>query len=210
MKLQSVLVVVCLLSCSKSESVEKSPDHVTDISEATVVATAPAQPPVVLAPGQIIMAKSSYAEAWAYAAPGMTDTVNSPSDGAFLFTIWASKYLKWSDISVVRNETTFAKVSKDPDAERGKRLCTLSRIIEIQRVPTDNTPSPVFIGGAFMNGGFHNVARFFAVKSTGDLVQNSSARFCGVVVGKVSYMNSVGGTTHALSLVGMFDLPENH
>lgn len=51
--------------------------------------------------------------------------------------------------------------------------------------------------------------RFAAVASTGELVAQSSANFCGVTTGKYSYSNSGGGTTHAVFLVGMFDLPEN-
>ena len=50
---------------------------------------------------------------------------------------------------------------------------------------------------------------FFAVQSTGDLVEGSRARLCGVVTGRYSYSNTGNGTTHAVKVVGVFDLAEN-
>jgi hypothetical protein len=68
-------------------------------------------------------------------------------------------------------------------------------------------------GNKFYNGGlvdhYGHIYRFIAVRSTGDLVAGSVAHFCGVVTGKQSYANSVGGMAHAVFLVGMFVLPEN-
>jgi hypothetical protein len=54
-----------------------------------------------------------------------------------------------------------------------------------------------------------NIVRFYAVGSSGDLVQNRPARFCGAVAGRYSYDNAAGGSTHAVAVVGLFDLPEN-
>ncbi len=54
-----------------------------------------------------------------------------------------------------------------------------------------------------------NLYRFLGVRSSGTLVGDSRAKFCGVVTGKYDYSNSAGGTGHAVKLVGMFDLPEN-
>jgi hypothetical protein len=59
-----------------------------------------------------------------------------------------------------------------------------------------------------MNGA-ENLYRFYAVGSTGSIVESSSARFCGVAIGKYDYTNSMGGAGHAVAAVGMFDLPEN-
>ena len=41
---------------------------------------------------------------------------------------------------------------------------------------------------------------FVAVGTTGELVRASKARLCGAVIGRVD---------HRISMVGMFDLPEN-
>ena len=57
--------------------------------------------------------------------------------------------------------------------------------------------------------GYSDIYRFLAVKSTGNITDESSAKFCGVVIGKMDYANSAGGVAHAIQLVGMFDLPEN-
>jgi hypothetical protein len=94
---------------------------------------------------------------------------------------------------------------KDPEAERGKRLCSLGTInqIEVDR----SAGSPIYNGG-LMTPGFDSV-RFSAVGSSGDLVEGSGARICGIVTGKYSYSNAGGGTTHAVYLVGMFDIPQN-
>lgn len=54
-----------------------------------------------------------------------------------------------------------------------------------------------------------NVFRFLGGRSSGQIVQSSDARFCGVVTGQYNYDNSIGGVTHAVEMVGMFDLPEN-
>lgn len=70
-----------------------------------------------------------------------------------------------------------------------------------------STGKPIYMGGLMTND--VKVIRFVAVGSSGELVENSSARFCGFVMGLNSYSNAVGGTTHGVSVVGMFDLPEN-
>jgi hypothetical protein len=54
-----------------------------------------------------------------------------------------------------------------------------------------------------------NIYHYTAAGSSGTLVAQSSGRFCGVVIGNYDYSNSAGGTGHAVSPVGMFDLPEN-
>lgn len=44
---------------------------------------------------------------------------------------------------------------------------------------------------------------------TGDLVQNSAARICGIVTGVSDYANTGGGQTPSVTIVGLFDLPAN-
>ena len=208
----AIVVGLCLLCACRGSSgdTEAEPTRTTRAEEQP---TSRVQAPVAVAPEQVSPAEfigklGTYAEAWAQALPLMDDPPNNMSTGALLFSVWASAKLKWADVSVAQNETSFAKVAKDPDAERGKRLCASARIIEIRKLEHAAIPKTVYFGGMFMNG-FDNVGRFIAVGSTGDLVQSSVSRFCGAVVGMQSYGNSVGGVTHAVAFVGMFDLPEN-
>jgi hypothetical protein len=105
----------------------------------------------------------------------------------------------WSQLQAI-GETSFAKVMKDSESEKAKRLCVSGSVIEIARV------GPFYKGGIISSG---KVVRFVTTGDTGEIVQNSGVRFCGVVVGKVSYENSGGGTTHGVYLSGLFDLPEN-
>jgi len=97
-------------------------------------------------------------------------------------------------------------VMKDSNSQRGSRICTGGRVIEIS---VDNTVpgGKVFLGGMYNDAG--QLYRFVAVRSTGEIVANSRAKFCGIVTGQQHYANSVGGIAHAVHLVGMFDLPEN-
>ena len=53
------------------------------------------------------------------------------------------------------------------------------------------------------------VIHYLAAGDTGTLVDGDRARFCGVTTGRYSYSNAGGGTTHAVQLIGMFDLPSN-
>ena len=84
----------------------------------------------------------------------------------------------------------------------------LTYVAEGEITADDSLGTPkVFTGGLIDNSG--QIYRFIAVKSTGEIVKGSTAKFCGIVTGRLMFSNSVGGTTHAVSLVGMFDLPEN-
>lgn len=184
-----------------------------DDSKATAVAAplpakpaAPAEPPKPPEPtfAERLAAQSSLSGAVAMLRPLMTDTVNETSAGAAGLALWASKNLTWADLQSVP-ETKRSMVMKDPEAERGKRLCSTGTINEIQVDRSGG--APVYIGG-MMTPGYDSV-RFMAVGSTGALVENSGARLCGIVAGRFSYSNAGGGTTHAVQVVGMFDLPEN-
>ena len=130
----------------------------------------------------------------------MTDTADETSPGALLLGLWAARHLRWSDVAIAKNETTFALIHKDSDSARGKRLCFNSQVIQIGKEKADE--ASVFTG-LLLSGGAQ-IASFIAAGSTGDLVENSYARFCGVVIGTYDYSNSGGGTGHAISVVGMF------
>ena len=137
----------------------------------------------------------------------MNDLPDKHSAGTMLLTAWAARRMRWSDVAVEKDETTYALVQKDTNEERGKRLCASGSIIEIEAVEAaDNRKMH---RGLLMTSA-SKVLSFIAVASTGSLADESEARICGVVTGKFDYTKSAGGTGHAIDMVGMFDLPENH
>jgi hypothetical protein len=93
------------------------------------------------------------------------------------------------------------------DENRGKRLCAPGVLIEIAVEKASSTKKAA--SGLLMSDA-GNLFRFYALGSSGELVAQSRARLCGVVTGRFDYSNSAGGTGHAVKIVGMFDLPENH
>lgn len=149
--------------------------------------------------------KLGYADALAYATPQMRDTADQDSAGTVLFGLWATEHMKWTDVNVANDETSFAVSRKDPDGARGKRLCTSGQVVQIEVQKGRRFAS----AEGLINSWSGNLYNFIAAGSSGSLVQQSQARFCGVVTGNYDYANSAGGTGHAVSLVGMFDLPEN-
>lgn len=150
---------------------------------------------------------SSFEEAIKSTKAEMADFADTEiSKGAAVFAYWASEHLKWNDLQKIES-SKFELVMKDPDTERGKKLCTNASIVEIA---VDNTmPNKVKIYTGALFDSSMRIYRFIAVGSTGELVANSSAKFCGIVTGKNDYANSAGGVGHAIHLVGMFNLPEN-
>ena len=155
-------------------------------------------------PAEKMQNMDSIGEAIKMAKPMMSDTVNDVSPGASLFTIWAASKMKWSDL-IGLPTTKFKLVMKDPDEERGKKICVKGKIIEIH---AEKTPfGKIYSGG--LARGHSQIYRFTAVGSTGELVAKSRGKICGIVIGQQSYSNSIGGVAHAVYLVGMFLLPEN-
>ncbi len=205
MKIGNAVILSVLVSfgCSKL----RSNDHTSTSSDRSSIVSKPSSEPVGEEKPTAfseLMKKKSLKSAIETAKPYMTDTTDDMSPGAAAFGIWSASNLKWVELNTLP-KTKFSLVMKDSDEERGKLLCTKGVIIEIY---TDKS-----IGTKIYNGGVYgndrNVYRFISVGSTGELVQKSIASICGVVIGKQSYKNSVGGVAHAVFIVGMFDLPEN-
>ena len=135
----------------------------------------------------------------------MSDEMNNISPGAIALAKWAAAApMTWKQLREIAS-TRRAKVMKDPDAERGRLICAVGPIIEIQ---VHHSAIGDIAEGGLMDGN-GNFYRFLNVGSSGDLVERSQASVCGVTIGKMSYSNSMGGTAHAVQLVGMFDLAEN-
>lgn len=189
----------------KGQSVSAAPSNPT-VNKVPDSQLSKPEPPKQREPtlAEKLAAETRVSSAVALLQPMMTDTVNEMSPGAAALALWSAKNLTWADLQTVP-ETKRSMVMKDPEAERGKRLCSTGTINEIQVDRTGG--SPVYVGGMLTPG--YDSVRFMAVGSTGALVENSGARLCGVVSGRFSYSNAAGGTTHAVQVVGMFDLPEN-
>lgn len=197
------MLLACSLACSKSD--EEAPTHsAPGLSRAESPEPEPAPEPPSLA--EQIESKTSAAEAVRFALPHMEDRFDQTSTGALLLAQWAAGHLRWGDVHVERDETSPARIKKDADSERGKRMCYSGRIIQIAKTDLVAGRS-VFVG--LMMARRYNIIHFLAAGSTGDLVEKSRARFCGFVTGRYSYSNSGGGSSHAVQMVGMFKLPEN-
>jgi hypothetical protein len=152
-------------------------------------------------PAEQILSANTFADAIALARPLMGEGQDEHSAGSLLMAVWAAERMKWSDVSVKKNETSVGQVMKDPEAEYGKRMCGQGRIIEIRKMPDVDLFQGLLMGG--------NVVHFFAAGSTGTLVAGKNANYCAVITGLFHYSNSGGGTTHAVDTVGMFDVKAN-
>jgi hypothetical protein len=199
-----MLVAMAASGCSKEEGAAATPAGDPRGPAAGDVKPAPAPEPEPERPIDRIRAATTFAEAMAIARPLMADAVDEIDDGAVLLAAWGAEKMRWGDVAVARNETSLKLTLKDSDEARGKRMCASGRLVEIEKVSDD----PKIFGGGLLVG-YGDVYRFLAVGSTGELVGQSRARLCGVVIGQYAYANTGGGQTKAVMLVGMFDLPEN-
>ena len=193
-----VFLTLFALSCSPTTA------SVPAVATAIATPEAPPPPPPPETAAQKL-AKMDFSEAVAFVRPLMSDETNDTSKGALLFAVWGMQKMRWADVAVQKNETTFALVQKDPEEARGKRLCVSGMVVQIQVSRTDL--GKVNEGLLVSDSG--DIYNFGMVGDSGDLVSQSRARMCGVVIGRYDYSNSGGGTGHAIQLVGMFDLPEN-
>jgi hypothetical protein len=83
----------------------------------------------------LILSKATLKDAIAVARPRMENTVTRVDVGAALLALWASKKLTWDALNDIP-ETSPLMFRKDPDAERGKRLCMSGRIENIRAEKT--------------------------------------------------------------------------
>ena len=153
--------------------------------------------------GEAIAKETTIAGVWRFAGQHVEDGFKLDG-GKSILIAWGERRMAWADIQRLP-ETTYGKIRKDSDAERGKRLCRSGSVIEIEKV--SNATGKYFVGGLIGDSG--EILRFYALRSTGELVQGSYGRFCGVVTGTDDYENSAGGTSHGVVAIGLFDLPEN-
>lgn len=111
--------------------------------------------------------------------------------------------INWQDINNLP-ETSYPKMKKDVLAEAGKKYCFEGMVHEIQVDRTFVVP----LTHAVMYVPYEDYVYVLAVGSSGDIVSDSVARFCGIATGAREYQ-TVMGTSSAPYLLGMFDLPEN-
>ncbi len=181
----------------------KEAERRAEAAPAPVVVPAPA--PVPPSAAEIILTRTTLADALSFAKPLMVDVPDEASQGTVLLGLWAREHLTWSDVKARRDETTIARARKDPYSERGKRMCQSGKIIQIASEPAGHGHE---YRGIVMNG-FDEHISFVAVGSAKGLVRRSQAQFCGIVTGVLNFKNRGGGTTHSVEMVGMFDLPGN-
>lgn len=156
--------------------------------------------------GPLVRPWANLREAIASTRLDMSDVQGSDvSKGAALLALWAADNMRWPELQEIQT-SKYGLVMKDPDSQRGQKLCTVGRVIEIE-LDRSVPGKKFFLGGMYDDGG--HIYRFIALQSTGEIMAHSRARFCGVVTGQQHYANSAGGVAHAVHLVGMFDLPEN-
>lgn len=191
------LVVTMLCGC-QTKSVEAS-----TIATNTAI---PEPPPVVKEPTaqELLVPVTDLGTALKLMTPRFEDVdiEGSSNDSVVEMVKWSVHNLTWKDLGTLE-KTSFAKVKKDSDAERGKLLCSSGSLVSIRTIKSGS-----IYDGLLMTPS-SNIISFFAVRSSGELVERSVAKICGIVVGKYSYRNSGGGTTHSVSVIGLFDLPEN-
>ena len=197
----AVLVVLFGVGgCSRRDDAGAKVDNAVAAVSAPAPKAAPTARPI-----EKVVEASTLSNAIERAKPYMGEKFDSVDEGTVFLSAWAAKSMTWNDVAVATNETSFALVQKDPDEERGKRVCVPGKIIQIEVAKTEFGK---FQEGLLMSD-TSNIYKFVGVGSSGTLVEKDRARFCGVVTGKYDYSNSAGGTGHAIKLVGMFDLPQN-
>lgn len=197
------LFLVGLISrLGKSKSVATA----TELATTTATPTAaPAPMPPTLA--ERLARATTLSEAIAMTKPLMGDVQGEDvNQGAALLAMWwTHRTGLWSEL-VAMPDTKRAEVMKDPEPWRGRRICMTGSVTQIFRDKSTSSSAPVYMGVLYHNGGF---VRFLAVQSTEGIVEQTPARFCGVTIGLQSYPNVSGGTTHAIQVVGLFDIPAN-
>jgi GYF domain 2 len=183
---------------------EANDDPVPPLPAAPEAVATPTPEPAPPTHGELLARTADLSTAIAILKPDFELTGEGNAPAAALLATWSGLHMTWPALQKIP-ETQKALVMKEPAAEVGKRLCWSGSVFEIS---TDHSAGyQVYDGGIMGDDG--GIVRFFAVGSSGDIVEHSWARVCGIVTGAVAYPNSGGGTTHGVHVVGMFDLPKN-
>jgi hypothetical protein len=203
----TVLMVLVVSYCTYSGSGSGGRNQAASVDDTLPSSSSTSQPAErqkTLA--EIIEEQPTLKDALDVTIVSMADTRDESSAGALQLAVWAAKRMTLEDVKVARDETGVKAILKDSDAERGKRMCVTGRIVQIAK---DEAPSgePIYIG--LLRTGSWEIVHFLAVRSSQGIVEDTRTRLCGVVTGRFSYSNAGGGTSHAVQLVGVFDIPAN-
>lgn len=198
-KILLATVLLTLIGCSKQS------DNNENMTQPAVAQPEIAEKSDSEKYAELLASQDTLSKAVNMIKPTMSDEFDAfPSSAGILASWMNEKNVKISDIRSLESSTR-GKILKDSFSERGKRLCISATLVEIQ---VDRSAGFAAYHAGLVNN-YTDVTRVLAIGSTGDLVADSNATFCGVIVGKVGFTNASGGTTNAPYLVGMFDLPEN-
>ena len=148
----------------------------------------------------------TYAEVAMRFKSEVADATNEPPPvSLYIADLMAARNVKWDELNNIE-KTSYGLVMKDVAKEGMKLLCAQGVVIEIYGFESRQR-NKFYDVGLMDNSG--KIYRAIATGSTGDLVADSQVKFCGQVTGRINFNNSIGGSTTAAFLVGMFDLPEN-
>lgn len=147
----------------------------------------------------------TFKEALEMALPQFENQTDGFDLAASSFAGWANGHLEFSDVSVARDETSFASARKEIARARGKRLCIDGKVDRMEVIGEDDSR----MNNGLLLGSQGAVFNFLAVRSAGALAPGSEARICGVVTGLRDFHDAGGKVIRSVFLVGMFDLPEN-
>ncbi len=131
----------------------------------------------------------------------MTDTTQELSPAMPRLAGWSQFHMTWRGLQAVP-KTSYGMFMKDSSSQRGKRVCVRGTIAQIR---SDVPGYSGILGNVWKN----QTIAFIALGDTGELVAQSTARFCGIAVGRYTYSTLSGGTNEAIQAVGMFDLAAN-
>jgi hypothetical protein len=197
-------------AASSAASVAPKPVASQSGSVATI-ASKPASPSA--APGPVgptdalttrVALVTSLAEVIPIVRPQMSAGADGYGDGAAVLVAWLGIHKATVEsIEAIPDDTDYGMVMKDASAELGKRYCVTGKVITIEVMPGE----PKAYSGLLADGD-HGV-RFVAARSTGRIVADSTARYCGIVTGSTSRKGADGKTYRSADTVGLFDLPEN-
>jgi hypothetical protein len=200
-----LLVVLVLLVAAFSSSKTPPPTDTPVVAAAVRPAPEPTREPTI---AERLGKTSTLHEAIRLTKPLMGDV--QPGDeanpGAALLALWWAHHSDlWPEL-ISMADTKRAEVLKDSEPFRGQRICMTGSVTQIFRDKSSSASKPTYMGVMYHNGGH---VRFVTSQSTQGVVEDTPARFCGIVIGLQSYSNVSNGTTHAIQVVGLFDIPAN-
>lgn len=203
-----------LFSCSTDNNIENDPEETTLSAPSEL--SLPSRPKTSaeenLTNYEVMMVRSGY--------PNLESAIAGYKDESLMseelvdiektpmllqkLLIWdALVGMDWDELNSIP-ETNYQRMKKDIIAESGKSFCFEGLVHDIRVNRTLRPP----ITEALMYVPHEGYAAIVAVRSSGDILPDTYARFCGIATGK-KYYQTLMGTDSAPYLFGMFDLPEN-